>query len=303
MPGCFQEYQLTPIRTAVYLEKGFGDVSFVLRDMEHDRLMLADMLRMAAENKTKIAFDEERFNTILNKALRERGSLDAAWEALHAPLLGELSFVETVGEFLQANRMEGKDLLTSQLNPADFTFTKEEYDGIEAAIYDSEPLFRRFPTLQHPLKQLDSAVFLDHSSTDGLAWTETQVKTLLDKATSLHHRYISKTNDYSEALLDHYEEHYFGLAGQAKRILDAIEDGVQQYGTEFEKPASTSEKLYGVFSDRFKQLGAAKQELGKAFEELRREHSQQNYFDFEFPANFDVRNIKRIDCPAEEPCR
>lgn len=276
------------------LEKGFGDLSFVLRDLAGDQLMLADMLRMASENKTRVTYDEDLFKAILNKTLREQRKLDSAWESLHEPMFGEKSFTETVGQFLRSNRAEGKDLLLSQLNPADFLFNKNEYDGIVAAIYDSEPLFRRFPTLQHPLNKLHDAVFLDHSPADGLAWTETQVKTLLEKATAIHHRYITKTNDYAEALLDHYEQHYFELAGQTKRIRETIEDGVQRFGPDFEKPASTTEKLYGVFSDRYKQISEAKEKLGEAFEALRRAYSLRKYFDFDFPPFFDTRNIKKI---------
>lgn len=276
------------------LEKGFGDLSFILRDLEGDQLMLSDMLRMAAENKNKVSYEEELFKSVLNKALREQRKLDNAWDSLHEPLFGEKSFTETVGQFLRSNRAEGKELLLSQLNPADFLFNKNEYDGIVAAIYDSEPLFRRFPTLQHPLNKLHDAVFLDHSPEDGLAWTETKVKNLLDKATAIHHRYIGKTNDYAEALLDHYEQHYFELAGQTKRIRETIEDGVQRFGPDFEKPASATEKLYGVFSDRYKQISAAKEKLGESFEALRRAYSLRKYFDFDFPPFFDTRNIKKI---------
>ncbi|MCC6459317.1 MAG: PhoH family protein, partial [Saprospiraceae bacterium] len=276
------------------LEKGFGDVSFVLRDIESDHLMLADMLRMASESKTKASFDEELFKTILNKTQREQRKLDSAWEALHEPLFGGHNFTDTVGQFLKANRTEGKELLLSQLNPADFLFNKDEFDGIVAAIYDSEPLFRRFPTLQHPLNHLHDSVFLDHSSTDGLAWTETQVKGLLEKATAIHHRYISKTNDYSEALLDHYEQHFSELASLSKRIRDAVEDGVQRFGPDFEKPASNTEKLYGVFSDRYKQISAAKEKLGEDYEALRKTYALRKYFDFDFPGVFDTRYIKKI---------
>lgn len=276
------------------IEKGFGDVSFVLRDTESDQLMLADMLRMAAENKTKVSHDPDLYQTVLNKTLREQRKLDGAWTALHLPVFGEHNFTETVGLFLRANRTEGKDLLLSQLNPADFLFNKDEYDGIVAAIFDSEPLFRRFPTLQHPLGRLNNTVFMEHSSADGLAWTESTVKTLLTKATAIHHRYISKTNDYAEALLDHYEQHYAELASATKRIQDALEDGVQQYGPDFEKTASTTEKLYGVFSDRYKQIATAKQQLGEYYEALRHAFLQRKYFDFDFPQNLDVRNIKKI---------
>lgn len=276
------------------VEKGFGDVSFVLRDIHSDHLMLTDMLRMASDNKNKATYDEELFKTLLNKTLREQRKLDDAWDELHAPLFGGQNFTDTVGRFLRANRIEGKDLLVSQLNPGDFSFNQDEFDGILAAIYASEPLFRRFPTLQHPLGRLKSFIFKDHDAQKGLAWTEGQVRSLLDQATALHHRYITKTNDYGEALLDHYEQHYSELAALAKRIRDGLEDGVHRFGADFEKPASTTEKLYGVFSEKYKQILAAKEQLGAAFDELRKAYSLRKYFEFDFPPNFDNRNLKKI---------
>ncbi|MBK8429697.1 MAG: hypothetical protein IPL27_28790 [Lewinellaceae bacterium] len=94
------------------------------------------------------------------------------------------------------------------MNTQDFVFKKEEYDEIVEAIYASEPLFRRFPTLQHPLNRLNHNVFTEYSNAKGRAWTEEQVAALMAKATALHHRFISKTNDYSESLLDHYEQYF-----------------------------------------------------------------------------------------------
>lgn len=276
------------------VEKGVGDLSFVLRDIHSDHLMLTDMLRMASENKSKLSYDEELFRAVLNKTLREQRKLDDAWEELHTPLFGGQNFSDTVGRFLRANRIEGKELLLSQLNPSDFAFNQEEYDGILSAIYASEPLFRRFPTLHHPLGRLKSRIFTDNTAKKGLEWTDQQVKLLLDQATALHHRYITKTNDYAEALLDHYEQHYTELAAHAKRIRDGLEDGVNRFGADFEKPASTTEKLYGVFSDKYKQILAAKEELGAAFDTLRKAYSLRKYFEFDFPTNFDNRNLKKI---------
>ncbi|MCW5924294.1 MAG: PhoH family protein [Saprospiraceae bacterium] len=276
------------------LEKGFGDVSFVLRDIAGDQLMLADMLRAASENKNKALYDEELFKAVINKTQREQRKLDDAWEELHAPLFGEMSFTETVGKFLRANRMEGKELLLSHLNPQDFEFSKSEYNGIVEAIYASEPLFRRFPTLSHPLGRLNNSVFLSQDADKGLAWTETLVKAMLAKATALHHRYISKTNDYSESLLDHYEQYYTELAAYVKRIRDGLEDGVNRFGSEFEKPISVSEKLYGVFSDRYKEIVAAKEKIGVTFDEMRRAYGLRKHFEFDFPAHLDNKNIKKI---------
>ncbi|MDX2135917.1 MAG: hypothetical protein SFV52_14105 [Saprospiraceae bacterium] len=276
------------------IEKGFGDLSFILRDLHSDHLMLADMLRAAADNKTLARFDDDGYKTLLNKALREQRKLDNAWEELHTPIFGDQHFSALVGRFLHANRREGKELLVSQLNPADFAFNLDEFERITKAISTSRPLFERFPTLQHPLSNLNSAVFLEHETVAGLKWTENQVELLLQKATQVFHRYISKTNDYTEALLEHFEQHFTDLSTLIKRIRDAFEDGQHRFGVDFEKPASVTEKLYGVFSERYKMIVQAKEKLVSDFETLRKAHQQYKYFEFDIPAGFDARNIKKV---------
>jgi hypothetical protein len=276
------------------LEKGVGELSFVVRDLEGDKLMLSDMLRMSADSKTKSSYNPELFKTVLNKTQREQGKLDQAWKDIHQPFFGELSFTETVGRFLRANRTEGKDLLLSQLNPSDFAFNLEEYEESVAAIYASEPLFRRFPTLHHPLNRLNHNVFNDYDKDKGRAWTESQVRALLVQATALHHRYIGQTNDYDESLHDHFEQYYNDLALYIKRIQNGLEDGVIRFGPDFEKPISSGEKLYGVFSDKYKELVAAKERIGAIFTEMRQAYGLRRYFEFDFPAQFDSRNIRKI---------
>lgn len=276
------------------VEKGFGDLSFILRDLTGDHLMLADMLRAAADAKNKPASDADLLNTVLGQTVREQRKLDEAWRNLHQPTFGDLSFTETVGRFLHANRVEGKDLLLSQLNPSDFVFVEEEYHQIVAAIQASEPLFARFPTLNHPLSRLSGSIFTEKTSDEGLTWTIKQVNTLLDKATELHHRYISRTNDYAETLADHYEQHYAELALLARRVREAIADGTQRFGADFAKPLSTTDKIAGAVSDRYKQMVAGKEQVGEAFEALRRRYVLRKYFDFDFPTAFDTRDLPRI---------
>lgn len=276
------------------LDKGIGELSFVVRDLEGDKLMLADMLRMSADSKSKASYDPELFKAVLNKTQREQGKMDNAWTALHAPLFGELNFSETVGRYLRANRTEGKELLLSQLNPQEFAFKKEEFELIVEAIYASEPLFRRFPTLHHPLNRLNYTIFSEYTAENGLSWTSGQVKSLLAKATALHHRHISQTNDYAESLQDHFEQFYFDLSSLVKRIRDSLEDGVMRFGPDFEKPISNAEKLYGVFSDKYKEIVAAKERIGGIFDEMRRAYSLRRYFEFDFPGSFDNRNIRKI---------
>jgi hypothetical protein len=276
------------------LDKGIGELSFVIRDLEGDKMMLADMLRMRAESKSKAQLNPEIFKTTINKTLREQGKLDKAWENLHAPLFGDMSFSDTVGRYLRANRTEGKELLHSQLNPQEFLLNNDEYERIVAVIYASEPLFRRFPTLHHPLNKLSHYIFAEDAAKKALSFTQSQVLTLLNKATALHHTYISQTNDYAENLLYHYEQYYLSLASFIKRIMDGLEDGITCFGPDFEKPISNSEKIYGVFSEKYKEIVAAKENISSLFDDVRRAHSLRKYFEFDFPNQFDSRNIRKV---------
>ncbi len=276
------------------LDKGIGELSFVIRDLEGDKMMLTDMLRMSAESKNNIQLNPEIFKTSINKTLREQSKLDKAWEELHAPLFGNMNFSDTVGRYLRANRTEGKELLHSQLNPQEFLLNEDEYERIVNAIYASEPLFRRFPTLQHPLNKLSHIVFAEDSAKKALASTQLQVITLLNKATALHHNYISQTNDYAENLLYHYEQYYLSIASFIKRIMDGLEDGVTRFGPDFEKPISNAEKIYGVFSDKYKEIVATKENISSVFDDMRRAHSLRKYFEFDFPSQFDSRNIRKV---------
>lgn len=276
------------------VEKGFGDLSFILRDLTGDHLMLTDMLRAAADAKTKPASDTQLLNTVLQQARREQGKLDEAWNRLNEPIFGDLSFTEMVGLFMRANRIEGKDLLLTQLNPSDFEFSKEEYDQINDAIRASEPLFARFPTLEHPLSRLQSTVFSDYSPSEGFEWTIYQVNQLLEKATALHHQYITRTNEYAETLNDRYEQHYLEMSALTKQVREALADGTSRHGADFGKPISTAEKLYGTLSERYKMMVSDKEQVGVAYEALRKRFSLTKLFDFDFPQQYDARDLPKI---------
>jgi hypothetical protein len=144
------------------------------------------------------------------------------------------------------------------------------------------------------LSQLKGSFFSENESENGLLLTKNHVKTLLEKATALHHRYISKTSDYTESLTDHYEQHFAELSIATKKVNNQLEDGVNRYGADFGKAASTSEKLYGVFSDKYKDILASKEKVSTDFENLRKIYAVRKYFDFDFPANLDSKDIQKV---------
>jgi len=276
------------------LDGGFGDLSFILRDLSSDRLMLADMLRAAAESKSKPEVDANLLQMVLAQSKRERHKLDQAWEQLHRPLLGDFSFSQTVGWFMRANRTEAKDLLLTQLNPADFAFVRREYQRLAASIRESEPLFARFPTLSHPLSKLNPAIFTEKNASEGFQWTIQTVRQLIGQATALHHQYITRTNEYAELLSAYLEQRYIQWAQLTKHVREAMDDGTNRFGAEFAKPLSTVEKLYGTLSDRYKQMVIKKEEVGAAFEVLRTRFLEHRYFDFSFPEQYDRKDLPKM---------
>lgn len=126
-----------------------------------------------------------------------------------------------------------------------------------------------------------------------MEWTQTQVRLLIDKATALHHRYLNKTNDYSEALLDHYESYYNELSSFIKRIRDGLEDGVNRFGVDFEKPISTTENSTAFFPTATRKLWSPRKNR-VIFDDMRKAHNLRKYFEFDFPAYFDLKNIKKV---------
>jgi hypothetical protein len=49
-----------------------------------------------------------------------------------------------------------------------------------------------------------------------------------------------------------------------------------------------------VFSDKYKEMVAAKERIGGIFDEMRQAYSLRRYFEFDFPTHFDNRNIRKI---------
>ncbi len=273
----------------------FGDLSFILRDARGDLSVLLDILRVSADGaRREKPWDEDAFRLTMTQALRAQVKLDATHEALNSPIFEGLGWSEIVGRYLRANRTEGKEMLLSQIQPADFEFNEKEYHEILAAIGQARELLHLSGNLRHPLSLLKNENFLAKSSEKGQLHAEQWATLMLDKARGLHHQFLVKSNEYAEALTEHYESHYLEMAGLVAQIRDGVEDGVNSFGPDFEKPASVTEKLYGVFSEKYREMVAQKDKIAAAFEELKKVFAPRKYFDFEFPTRLEPGHIKKM---------
>jgi hypothetical protein len=273
----------------------FGDLSFILRDEQADLPVLLDILRSSAENaQRQKSWDADNYKLVLTQTLRAQAKLDETHQALNAPIFEGLGWSEIVGRFLRANRLEGKEMLLSQLTPADFEFSEKEFQDGLAAISASQSLLYKSGNLRHPLGLLKNDLFLEKTAEKGQIQSEQWVTLMLDKARDLHHRFLVKSNDYAETLTEHYENHYLECTNLVAQIRDGVEDGVNSFGPDFEKPASVTEKLYGVFSEKYREMVAQKEKIGIAYDALKKAFLHRKYFDFEFPLRFDSANIKKV---------
>jgi hypothetical protein len=280
------------------IEKKLGGLTFLLQDLYNDKPLFLEHTRRAIENlKNNPGFSAESFELALGKCLRSWQKMDQAFQAANGNIFGNFSWTETVGKFLRSNKEEGKELLSSQLNPGDFVFTFSEYEMLREAIEISRPLFEQINTLKHPLTDLHPDVFLYKNSKESREWIEKKLKTFLKKTTELQYRYIRKLDAYTQKLTEHYEQHYRELKQTLVGIREHIEDFRNRFGAEFEDAGVvTSSKLhfYGVFSHKHKEILQAKEDISEQYQNLQKIFLERQYFDYRFPGGSDTRHLKRI---------
>lgn len=278
------------------LEKiGFQKHHFLLKDSYNDKSLLLEILKAIVNSKKpSIDFSPEQFNLLLNKCLRQKQKLNTNFKASHQIIFEENNWAKTVGHFLENNRIEGKELLNSQLNPQDFFYNEKEYHEIQADLITTGPLFQKIRTLKHPLKELKSNIFTELSQEEGLFFIQEQSDLFLVKANLLHHQYINRLNDYTEKLTQHYEDYYQKFDQHINKVKDSIDDRVHEYGDSFENSGGGTLKLYGVFSKKYNDILKARNEITKQYLELEYSFKNKPYFDYQFAFSNDGKQVHKI---------
>lgn len=287
------------------LESGIEGQSFLLKEERNDQPLLFELFRRAGERvKTNSPFPEEQFELLLQKAWRLHARLQKEFEAVNSPIFGHLNWTETVGVFLKSNRQEGKELLGSQLSPNDFVFTFSEYQMLKEAIEYSQPLYVPINSLRHPLSELNDYIYLSLTVDEARQYLELHLEETLTQATSLQYRYIAKLDSYAEKLTTHYEEFYRELREHLRQLNENIEDYKNKYGSDFEDSGvvNTSKlHVYGVFSNKHKNILQAKDAIARDYSILQKLHLQHGYFDYRFSdIGVEHRNIKKITQNLED---
>ncbi len=289
-----------------FVKLGLGNLTFLLKDVYHDKKLLLDVLRNEQFGKS-IEFKEDDFKIALKQSRRFLAKSDDSHAALDNPIFGDDNFSEVVGRYLHSQKIVGRELLANHLNSADYEFTKAEYDALKASTAACESAFKNVNTLKHPLSNLHASAFTtDNSNAQNIeaqhAETSKKLVAFIEKFKALHHRCIAVTDSYTQRLLNYYESHSTELRDQLRHLKEAYSDYQFQYGADFE--SSNLLKVSGLyasslFSDRSKNVLTAKEEALQQYDRLSDIHQSRRHFPHEFLKKSDRKDLKKLPLNLE----
>ena len=266
-------------------QQSFAGGSFLLRDAYYDKNLLLELLRVIGQaERTETRHRKEAFRQTLDKLTLEKMKMDQQYGSVRRKVFGASNWSEIVGRFLRINKVEGKELLSSQLNPQEFQFQEKEFQETTEAIEKSQPLFQRINTMNHPLRNLNAGIFIHYDKEESIEFIERQTKELLEKASKVHHRFILKQNEYADRLLDFYEQHYRELLEKTEALGDRLREAERRFGMELLRSGKGTLRLYGVFSDKHRQMLELKEAIASAGAAMEQTHREHRFFEFNFDA-------------------
>ncbi|MCB0640156.1 MAG: hypothetical protein KDC44_00890, partial [Phaeodactylibacter sp.] len=273
---------------------------YFIRDAAADLPILSDLLKAKSQQSKALPLDNNRYKLLLGKCTRSKGKLDAAYQFLEKPLFGNLNWTELVGFFLRSNSMQGKELLASHLNPADYQFTSEEFTDLKGILERSAPLYQKVNTLKHPLTNLHPSIFLERAQADSLQLLQQELEQSIQAAKALQLKFIGAIDTFTLKLSDHYGKYHLQYQSRLSQILDSITDAGNQYGAAFLDKTPGSLKVQGIFSTKARQIRSIKEKTASNYQSLAKLVHQNKLIDHEFPMQLDARNIPEIKKVLED---
>jgi|GEM_PF-5492233 len=289
--------RIAPLKKAQsYLSKvGIDQFNYLLKDERQDRKLFLDMLRAFADNSSNIPdYPKEKFDVLKGKTQRMYEQLAKEYKAVSKPILGDYNWSDVVGLFLRSNRLEGRELLGSQLNKYDFKFDTQEFIDLKNAIISSSLTYPAVNTLTHPLTAVHSSVYTMRDKDEGWMYVKQSLQAFTNKSKALQHEIIGFADKYSIKLKGLYEEYYLQFYSRLKYLRNTIADYTNEYGSDFVKSGNASLKISGLFSSRARNIKVAREEVAISFKNLQNHFEQTPYFEYQFNQMIDGSNISMV---------
>lgn len=287
---------------ATLTEQQLGQLSFLFKDKLYDKTRLLEDLKQQVKTKNP-SFKIAAFQLCLNKCKRLHQKLEEAYHSLKGPIFGHSNWTNTVGLFLKANRLASKALLNYQLDPKDYAFSFSEYQQLEKTVTEGQGLYQNFNLFNHPLQALHPQFFQIPDQAKNKNGLQKNLNLFLQKATQLQYRYITKLDSYGEKLNDHYSLHFDQLSQQIQDIKDKVADNISLYGESFKDSNIVSKskvQVYGVFSQKYKDIKIAREEINAKLDALKTTFFKFEYFEFQFSEKLYAGNIEKLESHLQD---
>lgn len=289
--------QVTTLRAIQQLltSQQLDQLYFTLKEPATDKSLLLELLKALSQNDTHPPLlKPPKYSALVEKCLRLKNVLDEQYQTIHKPIFAQQNWTHLVGRFLKSNRIEGKELLNSQLQPQDFTFISKEYQILKTSIEICKPLYQNISTLKHPLGDLNAAIFTEKTEGEGLKFIQEKTAYFLKRGEAIQLEYIKGQQGYSERLRTHYDKRQRELQQKVKQVQETIEEYTNEFGQQFMQASPTALKIKGWISSTPQQILTARITTQEQFRELKDLYAQNDYFYYEFPIDTSTQNIVQI---------
>lgn len=276
--GTLKEYEMA------LAEFGLSKLSFLLRDTAADKMLLLDILRASSGNRgTDSNYDYRRFRQLVSKAQRLHTKLSESYLAYRSETISGLQWPEMVGQYLDSARVEGKELLATQLNTQDYKFDTDTYEYLSGVVDQCYELFEQTHTLKSPLRKLSPGLFLKMEEEEARQFATAQTQQLLDKAKKLQLWFINRLDAYADQLSTHYGHYYQRFAMQLRQLQDQIAENESELGAGFWNAGPGVLRMKGVFSRKARAIEEARDIALQDYNKLKEDFQRKPYFEADFP--------------------
>jgi hypothetical protein len=270
----------------------------VLKDENNAVNTLTQLFLQLPESVKKTPkLETDHYSLILQQYLLLRNSLAGRYDALHKPLLGQLDWTNLVGRYLNNQKIDGKQYLSRILDTGDFKWTEEEYNHLLGKIIENQQLFEAIQILEHPLTAIQDNIIKNYSEIDAETLVSDQIIGFTILIRELYHNYTYFIDEYADDARLQYENHGKALKQKIADISRNIKVYQDVYGNSFDYVdgfTTTRLKILSVFSKKSQLILAAKSQIYKAFEELKKLYESKRNFEYNLPLINNYLNLSEL---------
>jgi HPt (histidine-containing phosphotransfer) domain-containing protein len=287
--GALRQYQ------EQLIQHGLGRLAFLLRDNIQDKQLFLNLIKAAILAKApETNYEQKDYQFHTDKLERLKAKLDNAYRSTRKLVFRGHNWTNTVGLYLQSIQKEGRELLATQVNAADYDFTNEEFDQLREAITSCFELFQRTHTQRSSLNNLNPGIFLRMEKEEAAGFIEEKLEQLIEKGKRLQHWYINRIDTYSNLLANHYENYFEQLSALIIQLEDHIADQYARYGTSFGESSSRGLNIRKFFSSEASTKANAQAKIFEQFEKIKQQFNKSAYFDFDFLPDRELRSVSVV---------